>query len=181
MLYNTQSRHYVKFENKQLTNICTQKKLMATCIHLTVHECVLICVCCSRVRDCICSVVCVPGIMSVNVYVCEAVESRQASLLSFSSLPKREAKRGKAAPFNSEAEEKRTQKAQIKQMPESGLESQLMLKLSIRVNGCRDNHLRLSAGRPHRLTPTGTELNYRSDNTGVPVYVRTPKPSWSRA
>lgn len=98
---------------------------MATCIHLTVHECVFICVCCSKV--CICSVVCVPGIMSVNVCVCEAVESRQASLLSFSSLPKREAKGGKAAPFNSEAEEKRTQKAQIKQMPESGLESQLML------------------------------------------------------
>lgn len=71
-----------------------------------------------------CSVVCVPGIISVNVCVCEAVDSRQASLLSFSSLPKREAKRGKAAPFNRGAEERCRQKAKIKQMPESGLGSQ---------------------------------------------------------
>ena len=58
------------------------------------------------------------------MFVCEAVDSRQASLLSFSSLPKREAKRGKAAAFNRGAEEGWRQKAQIKQMLESGLESQ---------------------------------------------------------
>lgn len=61
------------------------------------------------------------------MFVCEAVDSRQASLLSFSSLPYREAKRGKAVAFNPEAEERWRQKAQIKQMLESSLESQPMV------------------------------------------------------
>lgn len=60
-----------------------------------------------------------------SVCVCEAVDSLQASLLSFSSLPQREAKQGDAAPFNRGTEERRRQKAEIKQMLESGLESQL--------------------------------------------------------
>lgn len=95
---------------------------MTTCIQFTLHVCaeaVSVCEC-----VCVC-VICVPGIISVNLCVCEAVDSRQASLLSFSSLPQREAKRGDAAPFNRGTEERRRQKAEIKQMLESGLESQL--------------------------------------------------------
>lgn len=65
------------------------------------------------------------AILNVNV-VCKGVDSRQSSLLSFSSLPKSEAERDKAAAFN-RAEKRWRQKAQIKQMPESSLESQLVV------------------------------------------------------
>lgn len=51
-------------------------------------------------------------VLKVWMFVCEAVDSRQASLLSFSSLPKSEAKRGKAAPFNRGAGEKMETKGQ---------------------------------------------------------------------
>lgn len=87
--------------------------------------------------------------------VCEAVDSRQASLLSFSSLPKREAKGGKAAAFNRGAEERWKQRAQIKQMPESGLESQpVVIRFEWERTAAGITHLGLSTGRPHRYTPS---------------------------
>lgn len=87
--------------------------------------------------------------------MCEPVDSRQASLLSFSSLPKREAKRGEATAFNRGAEKRWRQKAQIKQMPESGLESQPMVMcFECERNAAGTTHLCLSVARPHRCTPS---------------------------
>lgn len=87
--------------------------------------------------------------------MCEPVDSRQASLLSFSSLPKREAKRGKATAFNRGDEKRWRQKAQIKQMPESGLESQPMVMcFECERNAAGTTHLCLSVARPHRCTPS---------------------------
>lgn len=133
---------------------------MATCIHFTLYAVcryLCMCACCSRVCElvcvCISSVASVPGIISVNVCVWSSGQPPAPSLLSFSSLPKRDAKRGKATAFSPGAQERWRQKAQIKQMLEIGLESQPVVRCFERERTAAGvSHLGLSVRGPHRYT-----------------------------
>lgn len=130
---------------------------MDTCIHFTLHDvCGYRCVCadCSTewASMCVC-ISSVPGIISVNVCVWSSGQPPAPSLLSFSSLPKRDAKRGKVTAFSPGAQESLRQKAQIKQMLEIGLESQPLVRGFERERTAAGvSHLGLSVQGPHRYT-----------------------------
>lgn len=89
----------------------------------------------------------------------------------------REAKRGKAAVFNWKLKERWRQKAQIKQMVESGLESQpVVIRIERKWTAAGITHLGLSVRRgPHRSLRSCIQMDYSCFTQGAvhgpcPIY-----------
>lgn len=103
------------------------------------------------------------------MFVCEEVDGRQASLLSFSSLPKREAKGSKASAFSGRTEGRWRQKPQIIQMLEGGLESQpTTVRFEWEGTAAGITPVGLSVKGPHRSVPTFSWTT--GPHTGVPLH-----------
>lgn len=135
---------------------------MATCIHFTLHDvCKYVCMCAcygtewvsESVCVCISSVASVPGIISVNVCVWSSGQPPAPSLLSFSSLPKRDAKRGKATAFSPGAQERWRQRPKLNKCWKSAWRASPVVRhFEWERAAAGISHLGLSVRRPHRYT-----------------------------